>query len=95
MKATVTAFNASLPTCSARTETDILIVFRPPADAQLDLGDILELDLLLLDQVQQVENLTKSQRIAVEIRSRDVHDLRLSSAHGEPRTLSDERRKEI
>ena len=65
MKATVIALNAALPTCSARTKSDILIVFRPPSDARIDLDDILEFDLLALDQVQSIENLTKQQRLAV------------------------------
>ncbi|HVX90994.1 MAG TPA: hypothetical protein VHC20_05220 [Candidatus Paceibacterota bacterium] len=94
MNATVIALNASLPTCSARTKSDILIVFKPPAGALIDLDDVLDVDLLALDRVQVVENLTKRQRVAVEVRSRDIHDLRLPSAHGTSRFPSDERRKE-
>ncbi len=94
MKATVIALNAVLPTCSARTKNDILVVFRPPLGAQIDLDDILVFDLLALDQVQSVENLTKLQHIAVEVRSHDIHDLRLPSGHGTSRFPSDERRKE-
>jgi len=94
MKATVIALNAALPTCSARTKSDILIVFRPPSGAQVDIDDILEFDLLALDQVQCVQNLTKRLDIAVEVRSHDIHDLRLPSGHGTSRFPSNERRKE-
>ena len=94
MKATVIKLNTSLPTCSARTKNDLLVVFRPPANALIDLDDVLDFDLQTLDQVQSVENLTKRQRIDLEVRSNDLHDLRLPSSHGTSRFPSDERRNE-
>ena len=76
-----------------RTTTDILIVFRPPVNAQVDIGDVLQVDLEALDQIQEAQNLTKNTRLAVELRSHDVHDLRLPSGHGAARFPTDERRK--
>jgi len=93
MTAVVVSLNASLPTCSARTQNDILVVFRPPQGVRIDVGDVLDFDLFALDRVQDVENTTKRERIAIEVRSHDIHDLRLPSAHGTSRFPSDERRK--
>ena len=92
MNAQVVVLNKLLPTCSAQSETDILVVFKPPTDAHIDLGDILDFDLIDLDRRQQVENLTKKESFVADIKSADIHDLHLPSGHGTSRFPSHERR---
>jgi hypothetical protein len=92
MKATVISQSIPLETCSARTDSDVLAVFRVPTGASIDLGDVLELDLLALDSPQEITNTTKGHRLSIEVRSHDVHDLRLPSGHGTSRFPSTERR---
>lgn len=92
MKATVISQSLPLGTCSVRTDTDVLAVFRLPSGASIDLGDVLELDLLALDRPQEITNATKGQRLSIEVRSHDVHDLRLPAGHGTSRFPAPERR---
>ena len=92
MKATIISQSVPLATCSARTPNDILVVFRLPAGVQADVGDVLELDLCYLDRVQEITNDTKARRFSAEVRSHDVHDLRLPAAHGVSRFPEAERR---
>jgi hypothetical protein len=87
--------NWSLPTCSARTQNEILVAFKPPVEKGLSLADVLEIDLECLDAPQQVSNITTGKKFAVVLKSNDVHDLRLPMKHGGSRFPSAERRREL
>ena len=77
--------------CEARTENGLLVVFRPPAERELRLSDVLEFDELALDADVQVANASRGYRFVAHIGGNDIHDLRLPAAHGSSRTPSRER----
>jgi hypothetical protein len=92
MKATVVKLNLHLPTAQAATSNDIAIEFHPPVDGSISLSDELELDLEVLDAEQGALNLTTGQRVRLNIKKHDVHDLRLPGGHGTSRFPSLARR---
>jgi hypothetical protein len=94
MHATVQKLNPSLPYCDAKTATDILVVFRPPASPSLHVGDVLDVDLFQLDCEQTIHNLSRGFSFPAVIKSNNIHDLRLSGGHGTSRTPTAERRAE-
>ena len=53
----------------------------PPGDV-VSLSDVLEIDLEVLDQVQEVRNLTTRKSLFLTIKSTDVEDLRMPDPHG-------------
>jgi hypothetical protein len=91
MRATIQKLNMSLPYCDARTDHDILFVFRPPASGLLHVGDAIELDPRILGAPQTALHVPSGERFSIEIHSNDVHDLRLPAAHGASRFPSPER----
>ena len=81
--------------CEARTENDLLVVFRPSAEHAFRLGDMLTFDELALDADVSVTNITQGGQYLVHIAAQDVHDLRLAAAHGSTRTPSPARLREV
>jgi len=79
--------------CEARTENDLLVVFRPSAGHDFRLGDVLTFDELVLDADVSVTNLTHGGQCLVHIAAKDMHDLRLAASHGSTRTPSSARRE--
>ncbi len=75
-RAKIVLINWSLPTCSARTDNDILITFKPP-EKSLSLSDMIEMDLERLNVPQEIRNLTTGSKFVVSVKDNDVHDLRL------------------
>jgi hypothetical protein len=92
VKATVSTFNPSLQYCDAITENQISVVFKPPLDGSVKVGDVLDVDLEKWDIPQSVRNLTTGTTIQIRINRNDMHDLRLSAGHGTSRFPSAERR---
>ena len=90
MRATIQKLNMALPYCDARSDTDILFVFRPPATG-LNLGDAIEFDHGILEAEQIAQNISTGERFTIHLRERDIHDLRLPAAHGSSRFPSPER----
>ena|SRR6266480_4407166 len=90
MRATIQKLNMALPYCDARSDTDILFVFRPPATG-LHLGDVIEFDDGILEAEQIAQNISTGERFTIHLRERDIHDLRLPAAHGSCRFPSPER----
>ena len=90
MHATIQKLNMTLPYCDARSESDILFVFRPPARG-LHLGDIVEFDHTIIEAPQTARNLTTGETFPIHLRERDIHDLRLPAAHGSSRFPSMQR----
>jgi hypothetical protein len=87
MKAEVLRLTAA-GMCEARTENDLLVVFRPSAGQELRLGDMLTFDDLALDGDVSVTNMTHGGEYLVHIAGNNVHDLRLDATHGSTRTPS-------
>jgi hypothetical protein len=79
----------TLPTCDATSRNDILFAFRPPASG-LHIGDVIEFDPHIQDAPQTALNATTGAAFTLEIRSNDVHDIRLPAFHGSLRTPSRE-----
>jgi len=90
MRATIQKLNMELPYCDARTESDILFVFRPPASG-LHVGDVIEFDHTVIESSQTARNISTGQEFSIHLRERDIHDLRLPAAHGSSRFPSPER----
>ena len=90
MRATIQTLNMALPYCDARSDNDILFVFRPPATG-LHLGDIIEFDHAVIEADQTARNLSTGEMCTIHLRERDIHDLRLPAAHGSSRFPSPER----
>jgi hypothetical protein len=78
----------------ARTENDLLVVFRPSAGHDFRLGDVLAFNELALDADVSVTNVTQGAQCLVHIAATDVHDLRLAANHGSTRTPSSARLRE-
>ena len=78
----------------ARTENDLLVVFRPSAGHEFHLGDMLTFDELALDADVSVTNVTHGGQYLVHIAAKNVHDLRLAATHGSTRTPSPARLRE-
>ena len=90
MRATIQKLNMALSSCDARSDNDILFVFRPPA-TELHLGDVVEFDHAIIEASQTARNITTGERFETHLRERDIHDLRLPAAHGSSRFPSPER----
>jgi hypothetical protein len=91
--ARIVMINWLLPTCSARTDNDILVAFRPPSQKGLSLSDTVEINLERLNVPQEITNLTTGSKFVVAIKDNDVHDLRLPMKHGGSRFPSIDRIK--
>ena len=74
-RARIVQINWLLPTCSARTDNDILVAFSPPPK-NLSLSDTIEIDLERLNVSQEIANVTTGSKFAVTVKDNDVHDLR-------------------
>jgi hypothetical protein len=94
MKTTVNNLNWRLPVCHAVTQNQILVIFKPPKDADISLGDELEVDLEKLDQEQEIINLSNGSEYKIAVKSNNVHDLRLPSGYGKSRFPNLSRRLE-
>lgn len=94
MRATIQKLNMALPYCDARSDSDILFVFRPPATG-LHLGDIIEFDHTILETDQMARNITTAGTFQIHLRERNIHDLRLPAAHGSSRFPSLERFNDV
>lgn len=90
MRATVQKLNLMLRLCEARSNNDILFVFRPPATG-LHLGDVIEFNHAVIEASQSVRNLTTNETFQIHLRGRDIHDLRLPVTHGSTRLPTPER----
>jgi len=90
MRATIQTLNMTLPYCDARSDNDILFVFRPPATG-LHPGDVVEFDHTITEAFQTARNITTGEAFQILLRARDIHDLRLPVAHGSSRFPSSER----
>ncbi len=93
MKATISTFRPALPYCDAITENEISVVFKPPLDGSVKVGDVLDVDLEKFDCEQAVMNLTTGKTIRIRINKNDMHDLRLPGGHGTSRFPAPERRQ--
>jgi hypothetical protein len=91
MRATIQKLDMSLPYCDAKTEHDILFVFRPPTSDLLHVGDVIELDPHVLDSPQPALHTPTGERFTITIYKQDVHDLRLPGGHGTSRFPKPER----
>ena len=91
MNATIQKINMSLPYCDARTEHDILFVFRPPASNLLHVGDQIELDPHIIGESQLAIHIPTGEKFALELKKNNIHDLRLSAGHGTSRFPTPER----
>jgi hypothetical protein len=87
MKAEVTQIHAD-GVCGVRTANKILLVFGMPPVAPLSLGDVLEIDELVLDKDMPIRNLTRGTQFVVRVPAMDAHDLHLPARHGSSRTPS-------
>jgi hypothetical protein len=94
MRATIQKLNMKLPYCDARSDSDILFVFRPPATG-LHLGDVIEFNHAIIEASQTARNLTTGETFQIHLRERDIHDLRLSAAHGSSRFPSPQRFNDV
>jgi hypothetical protein len=81
MRATIQKLNMTLPYCDARSESDILFVFRSPATG-LHLGDVVEFDHTIIEASQTARNVSTGETFQIHLRERNIHDLRLPAAHG-------------
>ena len=95
MHAIIQQLDENLPYCDAKTATDILVVFRPPASPALRLGDVLDVDLFQLDREQTIHNVSHGFSFPAVIKSNDIHDLRMPGGHGTSRFPSVARRSEL
>jgi hypothetical protein len=93
MKASVVKLNFYFPIGQMRTDNDIVVSFRPPADGSISLLDELEIDLVRLDMEQEVANLTTGKMIRLRIEKQNVYDTRLPGGHGVSRFPSLARRR--
>jgi hypothetical protein len=75
----------------ARTDNDLLIVFRVGPGHELALNDLLEFGELTLDADVAIENRTRGTSFVAFIAARDVHDLRVVPSHASNRTPSQAR----
>jgi hypothetical protein len=92
MRATVVRRDA-LGGYSAQTDNDIAISFAIADGNVLSLGDEIDVDLVEVTRTKTVVRVRDRQRIAIEVRDDDLHDLRLPSAHGVSRVPSESRRR--
>ena len=90
MRATIQKLNMALPYCDARSESDILFVFRPPRTG-LHLGDIIEFDHTVIEADQTARNISTGEMFTIHLRERDIHDLQSPAVHGSSRFPSPER----
>ena len=90
MRATIQKLNMALPYCDARSDNEILFVFRPPVTG-LHPGDVIEFDHHILEAPQMAQNISTGDTFTIHLREQDVHDLRLPAAHGSSRFPSPER----
>ena len=93
MEAKVQLINNNYGNAKAITPNSIAIVFKLPADSKIKLGDILDIDLLIIDEEQIVQNMTIRTNFKATIESQNVHDLMLPASHGSTRFPSLDRRK--
>lgn len=80
--------------CQATTKGGILVVFSAPSNCIPKLGDVVQIDLAILDVPQEISNLTKSNNFQAVIKRNDVHDTRMSVSHGTSRFPSPDRLRE-
>ncbi len=90
MRATIQKLNMDLPYADAKSSSDILFVFRPPPSG-LHVEDVIEFDPRILEAPQVARNISTGAAFTLEIRERDIHDLRVPAAHGSSRFPSAER----
>lgn len=93
MKATVQRVNLSAPYCEATTSNDLIFSFIPESDNPPRVGDVLKIDLMILEKSQKVMNLTQETEYLIRLRAEDIHDLRLPASHGTSRFPAVDRRK--
>ncbi len=79
MRATIQKLNITLPYCDARSDSDILFVFRPPTTG-LHLGDVVEFDHSIIEASQTARNVTTGETF--EIHLREARYSRLAAASG-------------
>ncbi len=78
---------------SATTDNDIAISFAIGDGNVLRPGDEIDVDLVEVTRMKTVVRVRDGQRIVVEVRDDDLHDLRLSPGHGVSRVPSESRRR--
>jgi len=67
MRATIQKLNITLPYCDARSDSDILFVFRPPTTG-LHLGDVVEFDHSIIEASQTARNVTTGETFEIHLR---------------------------
>jgi hypothetical protein len=72
----------------ARTENDLLVVFRAPSDLALGLDDVLDFQDLVLGTDNSITNVTRGTTFLAPIAADNVHDLRMKPTHGSSRSPS-------
>lgn len=82
MKATITKFNKSYGSYSARTENNILLVFSLVGEKTLKLNDALEVDLPVILTNKVITNIGTGEELKINIKENDIHDLNLPNQHG-------------
>jgi hypothetical protein len=95
MKATINRMNSVYGNYNAVTENEILIVFSLSDEECLELGEEIEIDLLNILKKKEVKKCSSGSKIKIKISSSDIHDLRISEAHGTSRFPSKERMNKI
>ena len=91
MRVTVQALRANGTSCEAISENNILFVFPISQGSHLHLGNIIELNPLVLNQAQLAHNVSTNQQLNIVLKENDIHDLRQPSGHGTSRTPTKER----
>lgn len=90
MKAIVQARNAQ-GRYSAKTDNNILLVFRVGGGERLAIGEVIEVDLPNVLASQQIVRLNSDRTVRIVLGPNDIHDLDLPADHGASRMPSPER----
>jgi hypothetical protein len=93
MNARINKLNFGYSYCSAKTDNGILIVFTIPPNSQFQIGDVLNIDLFILNREQIIHNMTKGTSHKILVKDNDIHDLKIPTRHGTSRFPSIERRQ--
>jgi hypothetical protein len=76
---------------SAKTDNNILLIFRILEPITLALGEVIEVDLPNVLASQEIVRLSSDRTIHVVLGPNDIHDLDLPADHGASRMPSPER----
>ena len=69
------------------TDTNLVIVFKLPANTAIGLGDELELELKDESNESIIQIVRTGEEIRVQIKSNNIHNLRKKALHGTSRNI--------